>query len=514
MGALLLAGCAGDDNTDDPYAGYIQINNLDNLEKIGNDDAYPLNGKYALTANITLTNWTPIGSDIEPFTGTFAGNNRTITLNSFYPGNATARYLGVFAYVNGATISDVKIDYKAPAIIGTVEIDPDADPEIDADPDINTYTGALAAYAKNSQFTDITVSGAITLTNHGTDGSGIEGGDGVNVAVFGGGIAGYVVDTVFTRCASSVAVTVTGNNNSSAGGIAGSSDNTEAFATRFISCSSSGAITATWHTSGGGNWGQLYAGGIIGNTQASWGAPGCLFENCYTTGNVTASSADNPYAGGIAGNFHGAGVIRGCYTTGAINAITNPAGSWNNGYLGGIAGNNSGKSLIENSYSTGAITLTGKGYVGGITGQNGSEGSIVRYCYATGAITSNNDTASVGGIVGQNHAHADNDVNGNAALNSAITAAATTVNVHRVVGENPTTAEVTAKVTNNIARSSMTTTGFTASDKGVNGLDGADNAALSTWATYSALGWNSSDSASAWKTTIPAGGYPVLAWQP
>jgi hypothetical protein len=495
MGALLLGGCGGEEESAYYTQGRMLINAPEDLAQIGRNASYPLSGAYSLAANITLTDWTPIGSDVEPFTGTFTGNNRTITLNSFYSGAATDRYLGVFAYADGGTISDVKIAYNAPAITGTAKAD--------------TYTGTLAAYAKNSKFTDITTSGVLNLTNQG-----IEGDDGVNVAVYGGGIAGYVVDTVFTRCASSVAVTVTGNSGSSAGGIAGGSDNTGALATRFISCSSTGVIMATWHTSGGDNYGQLYAGGIIGNTQISWGGPGCLFENCYTTGNVTASSADNPYAGGIVGNFHGAGVIRSCYTTGAIKATTNPEGEWNNGYLGGIAGNNSGASLIENSYSTGAITLAGKGYAGGITGQNGAGGSIVRYCYTTGVIGSDNDTASVGGIVGQNYAHADNDVKGNAALNSAITAAATTVKAHRVVGEKQTTTtegvETTAKVTNNIAKNTMTVTGFTASDKTTNGLDGADSTALSAWKTYSDLGWRSS----VWETTISAGGYPVLAWQP
>jgi hypothetical protein len=109
--------------------------------------------------------------------------------------------------------------------------------------------------------------------------------------------------------------------------------------------------------------------------------------------------------------------------------------------------------------------------------------------------------------VGQNFTDANNDVNGNAALNSAITAAASTVKAHRVVGENQTN----AKVTNNIASSAMTVTGFTASDKAANGLDGVDKDKASlTWADYSALGWRSS----IWETTIPTGGYPALAWQP
>jgi hypothetical protein len=497
MGVLSLAGCAGEDGDTYNYytQGRILINAPEDLAKIGRDASYPLSGEYTLTANMTLTDWTPIGNDIEPFTGTFTGNNRTITLSSFYSGAAADRYLGIFAYVDGATIGDVKVVYNVPVITGTAEAD--------------TYTGTLAAYAKSSQLTDITVSGTLSLTNQG-----IEGDDGVNVAVYGGGIAGYVVDTMFTRCASSVGVTVIGNGNSSAGGIAGGASNTEVATARFISCSSTGAITATWHTGGGiSNYGMLYAGGIIGNTWVTWGGTGYLFENCYTTGNVTANSALYPYAGGITGYSYASSQIKACYATGAITATATATGT---GYVGGIAGINSSSSIIENSYARGNVRLTGPGHIGGIAGQNGSSGSIIQYCYATGTITSDTATANVGGIAGQNYNNAGTEVKANAALNAKIEVVASTTYAHRVVGMNghiPWGEEEMetglAKVTNNIAYVTDTTN-IALGEKSADSVEGADSAATPIWTDYSTLGWRSS----VWETTIPAGGYPVLAWQP
>ena len=62
---------------------------------------------FKLVANITLTKaWTPIGTSSNPYTGTFDGNNKTISgLNL----TATAANAGLFGYVNGATIKNFSL---------------------------------------------------------------------------------------------------------------------------------------------------------------------------------------------------------------------------------------------------------------------------------------------------------------------------------------------------------------------------------------------------------------------
>ena len=65
----------------------IEIANAADLQKIGNDEAYPLNGNYVLTADIDLAHiedWIPIGalsvSDGSPrnFNGVLNGNGYSI----------------------------------------------------------------------------------------------------------------------------------------------------------------------------------------------------------------------------------------------------------------------------------------------------------------------------------------------------------------------------------------------------------------------------------------------------
>ena len=67
--------------------GTIYISNILELQKIGNDPAYPLNEDYELTQDIdasgtiSLNNgegFIPIGSMETPFTGTFNGNGKKI----------------------------------------------------------------------------------------------------------------------------------------------------------------------------------------------------------------------------------------------------------------------------------------------------------------------------------------------------------------------------------------------------------------------------------------------------
>ena len=63
-----------------------------------------LAGSYILTGETTVT--APIGSSTTPFTGSFDGNGKTITVNI----TATANYAGIFAAIGvGATVSNFKI---------------------------------------------------------------------------------------------------------------------------------------------------------------------------------------------------------------------------------------------------------------------------------------------------------------------------------------------------------------------------------------------------------------------
>ncbi len=95
-------------------ADVIEIDSAEEFAKIGNDASYPLNGSYKLTADIS-TGSTMIGSYDAPFTGTFDGNGKTVTVDIDYTDLETANNIknsakvGLFACVKGATICDLNV---------------------------------------------------------------------------------------------------------------------------------------------------------------------------------------------------------------------------------------------------------------------------------------------------------------------------------------------------------------------------------------------------------------------
>ena len=92
----------------------IEIDSAEEFAKIGNDASYPLNGSYKLMADIN-TGSTMIGSYDAPFTGTFDGNGKTVTVDIDYTNLETANNIknsakvGLFACVKGATICNLNV---------------------------------------------------------------------------------------------------------------------------------------------------------------------------------------------------------------------------------------------------------------------------------------------------------------------------------------------------------------------------------------------------------------------
>ncbi|MBO5870398.1 MAG: dockerin type I repeat-containing protein, partial [Clostridia bacterium] len=120
-----------------------------------------------------------------------------------------------------------------------------------------------------------------------------------------------------------------------------------------------------------------YAGGIAGYNYCE------TIENCYNTGNVSATSYSSyAYAGGIAGyNYYNNiyyGTITNCYNTGDVSAYAS------NAYAGGIVGFND--KTIENCYSIGDVAANvssddGTAYIGGIAGDS-LDGTVTNCYYA------------------------------------------------------------------------------------------------------------------------------------
>ena len=119
-----------------------QITDEAGLKAIAND----LSGNYVLAADITLTGqWTPLGTEASPFTGTFEGSGHsikglTVTASSDLDNS------GLFGYAKGATLKNV-------SIIGA---------KVDGD----EHVGILLGNAKQVTISGVMTSGIVTGRDH------------------------------------------------------------------------------------------------------------------------------------------------------------------------------------------------------------------------------------------------------------------------------------------------------------------------------------------------------------
>ena len=113
-----------------------QITDEAGLKAIANDPS----GNYVLAADITLTGqWTPLGTEASPFTGTFDGGGHSIK-------GLTVTASRDFGYAKGATLKNV-------SIIGA---------KVDGD----EHVGILLGNAKEVTISGVMTSGVVTGRDH------------------------------------------------------------------------------------------------------------------------------------------------------------------------------------------------------------------------------------------------------------------------------------------------------------------------------------------------------------
>jgi len=242
--------------------GIIQINTIEDFQKIGNDPGYPLNGEYELTGDIDASdtvNWNdgagfmPIGTESNPFTGKLYGNGYTIS--NLYINLPDEDHIGIFAYTQTSVLIQ-NLAFANASIIG------------------KTYVGVLSGYNKGN-LSNIHVNGTIIGR--------------INVGLLTGLNSGQI-----TLCSSTGYV----KGNMCVGGLIGLHYN------NVSRCYSSGFV-----------YGELFSGGLIGMVQA------VLIENCYSTSSIVGSS----YIGGLIG-YLSLATITNCYSAGAVTFLGNNAG--------------------------------------------------------------------------------------------------------------------------------------------------------------------------------------------
>ena len=295
------ADFAGEGTAANPY----KIQNVEDLkklaQKVNGGKAYA-NTYFQLTANIDLKNeeWTPIGKSGLPFQGTFDGDGYQIAKLKITGGS----YAGLFGYTKGA-------DANAVAVIQNCNVTGE----------VNGYnhTGGIVGDAGiNTKILNCSFQGNVE-------------GNGENR----GGIVG---DTSSGCEVSGCYVTGTVTGGSAVGGIAGWGVGT------IKNCYALADVTAAGYN----------AGGIAGYYCSNF-----TIENCYYSGNVSASKC----AGGIAGTALG-GTIQNC-----VSLAESVTGSNANR----IAGYKNGETLTAN-YAWRDTTVSGSATPDGadLTYENGT----------------------------------------------------------------------------------------------------------------------------------------------
>ena len=319
----------------------------------GGDTA--ISGK--LTANIELTEaWTPMGSQKQPFTGSFDGDGHSITgMSITFDSNdksVGAPYLGLFGYVKGT--ADKKAEIKNLMLSGKLDITENYRNSF-------AYSGGLVGGAEYVSFTDITTNVAVTAKK----------GSAPYPWSYVGGFAGTVKNADFLRCVNNGTVTTDGDYVS---GFAAKSETTT-----YTACANNGAITG--RTKIGGLGAEVKSTKVVDSCNT--GAIGLI---AYGTGKQAIGGlfAEIRYGSSITRSYNSGAVTGDCYVGGLVGSVGSSSDATN------------GPSYIVDSYNSGAITGHSDKYYCGIGGLVGKldasssrvyEQSYVHNCYNTGTVT-------------------------------------------------------------------------------------------------------------------------------
>jgi hypothetical protein len=463
--ALVLAGLLGAAACEQAPGGgggtQIALNSAADMAKIGLDAAYPLSGDYALGADLTLTDWTPIGTYAAPFTGTFDGNGRTLAID----GSG-----GVFAFADGAVIRNVTVE-------GTITASGAA----------TIYVGGIVGNATNTSISACASHADIVAEGQGHNSS-------------AGGIAGYLREnTAVADCyaTGTIALKAYPEGEEDLGGNAGlmlyAGGIVGYLGTGTSGDGSSGCVVSRCYFAGSvsAEGGYPYAGGIAGYNYC-----GSIISECYAAGGaVSAEGANLPYAGGVAGynsrNTESPSRVENCYSFVTVSAVS----ASRQALAGGVTAANAADAAVSACYARGAVSATVNG-----SSEAGIGGSI-------GVPAS----ANAGGIAGAQYFGAPsikNCVALNTELRGLDSGSGGSFNVHRIAGPGDGGDGGGAWESNLANVGSLAAGGAAVTPEPNDGsYDGGDCAATPAQAAYEDLGW---DFVSVWKMD---GDYPVLQWQ-
>lgn len=288
-------------------------------------------GTVELLKNVTLTgNWTTVGTETEPFKGTFDGKGYTITgltiLTSYN------EYMGFIGMLDGGTVKNVKF----------------ASVSVNGKDDVGTAVGRIinGGIVSGVQVLGGTVSGAKRV----------------------GGVVGSIkASGTVSDCINAAVVTA---NDRNAGGIVGSAYYTATGQQMYITnCVNNGAVTA----SGG------VCGGIVSLSAAN------------VSGNTNTAAVKGTEVGGIVGEQKSYGSVTNNTNSGAVMNTGGNAAYGAGGIIGWLRYH--GRSEANAYPVSEIISVTGNKNSGSVTGDNDA-GGIVGTVYNSAVIMNNKNTAT------------------------------------------------------------------------------------------------------------------------
>ena len=272
-----------------------------------NDGTFDEDGNYTPgPSSAALTEWTFIGCDYKPaYSGTFDGAGHTV--QGVYCNDQIKGRAGLFGYVSGATIKNVKVT-------GYIKTD--------------GFAGGIAAYIRNGTSITGCVNAATVIAA-----------DSARVSPSAGGIVGcselnqqnQITDCINTG---TVKVITLKNDYPSAGGILGNAINR----TLISNCSNFGTVSGSQFENAAST--ICYVGGIAGRIVST------TVSDCYNVGAVTDTANPEPQIGGIVGCLDSeTSHLANSYNVGKVTAASAAAN------LGGVVGSVSDKpATITNCY--------------------------------------------------------------------------------------------------------------------------------------------------------------------
>lgn len=352
--------------------------------------------KAGKTFDLSAHTWTPIGTSSSYFIGTFDGNSESgTTITGLTIFNASG-YNGLFAFVNSATIKNVKLTdgyislsseqytrvggivcyATGTTMIENCSFEGTIDASAGSSKEFNNIGGVVAETYSQVTIKDCQAAGKIFGNGY-----------------YMGGIVGYIGGT-----SAGINVTITDCTNeaelrpdscTAVGGIVGYSGIPGKLTV--TDCANNGAITSSVSTD--------YFGGIVGRIN---GMGNAAITGCTNSAALTSGNSEN--MGGIVGYSNQSTTITDCHNSGTVT--NSSVGEYPElTYTGGILGRMETKDLsVKQCSNQGAVSGRAKkgAYVGGIVGQFYRVGGNIEKCYNAGACTVNSaqNNAFVGGLIG------------------------------------------------------------------------------------------------------------------